>query len=199
MLAQIHARHHCTSAGIAPSTPVPTPPPERRPRKMARLDPRYMLARPPRARYAMRGRGLINSFGHRFIFIFNIFFCKASCEVQRSVLSYSTFMASHLVGRWWVPHGCHCGATLRPMSAWRNRRRQCFRGQRQLLWYADSTPCWSQDHSLPSALILNDAVAYPARTPHLASGSAIKDRVVEPLRELIWRHVACIRVGNALG
>ena len=22
------------------------------------------------------------------------------------------------LGRWWVPHGCHCGATLRPMSAW---------------------------------------------------------------------------------
>ena len=33
-------------------------------------------------------------------------------------LSYSTFMASHLdAGGWWVPHGRHCGATLRPMSA----------------------------------------------------------------------------------
>ena len=80
-----------------------------------------------------------------------------------------------------------------------NRRRQCFRGQRQLLWYADSTPCWSQDHSLPSALTLNDAVAYPARTPNLASGSAIKDGFVGPVRDLIWRSAACIRVGNTLG
>ena len=80
-----------------------------------------------------------------------------------------------------------------------NRRRQCFRGQRQLLWYADSTPCWSQDHSLPSALTLNDAVAYPARTPNLASDSAIKDRVVEPMRELILAQAAWFQAGNTLG
>ena len=93
-------------------------------------------------------------------------------------LSYSTFMASHLDAS-----GCHTGVPLWSHLAadvsLGNCRRQCFRGQRQLLWYADSTPCWSQDHSLPSALILNDAVAYPARTPalptNLASGSAIKD------------------------
>ena len=75
-----------------------------------------------------------------------------------------------LVGATRVPLWSHLAADV----SLGNRRRQCFRGQRQLLWYADSTPCWSQDHSLPSALTLNDAVAYPARTPNLASGSAIK-------------------------
>ena len=66
-----------------------------------------------------------------------------------------------LVGATRVPLWSHLAADV----SLGNRRRQCFRGQRQLLWYADSTPCWSQDHSLPSALTLNDAVAYPARDP----------------------------------
>ena len=100
-----------------------------------------------------------------------------------------------LVGATRVPLWSHLAADV----SLGNRRRQCFRGQRQLLWYADSTPCWSQDHSLPSALTLNDAVAYPARTPNLASGSAIKDRIVQATTELILAQAAWFQAGDNLG
>ena len=145
--------------------------------------------------------------------------CEASCEVQRSVACKLKAMGWVDWLHWWVrwstaSHIRHSrratwtlvGATRVPLwshlaadVSLGNRRRQCFRGQRQLLWYADSTPCWSQDHSLPSALTLNDAVAYPARTPNLASGSAIKDGFVGPVRDLIWRSAACIHARNDLG